>query len=335
MKTDSNLIDLVNEYLQLSESPQKPNTYIAKPIFGSQVLRIAKGLTGTPALLIDAPYYINDADKETIAYKHISFTPKCNCILQSEASLTECTMAVITCTSDDAHLREYFLRSLSGVCSSLPQKPSIGDIYQMLNDLLELFQLKSSAPRDSVQGLWGELLIIYLSSDPEKAIQAWHENPNALYDFYDGVSAVEVKTALGDHRCHHFSILQLNPPENISLVIASLLIQEIANGATVYDLLAKIATEKEISPNALSKAHAIILSILGRDWFEQKNTRFDIVSAGKGLKLFRHHLIPQIRYPLPQGVNSVSFISDLTFVSSLCFRELIQEDGLAFGLFSE
>jgi len=328
MKNEGNIPDLVQEFMLLGQSPPSANMFIAKPIHGNPALRIAKDLNGSPALLISTTDDTNACEEEEIFYKHIVFSPKRNCMIKTDSTISEDTIALISCNSDDPHLREYFLRSLSGITSAISQNPSRKEVSAILDKLLELFRLMSSPSRNSIQGLWGEMLVIYLSVNSEKAIQAWHSNPDALYDFDDGYSAIEVKTVLGDNRCHHFSINQLNPPRKLKLAIASILLHEDSRGATVYDLLVRIADEKGVSSSALAKAHSLILSTLGKEWFDQKNNRFGVEDAIKSLKLFQHTLIPQITYPLPQGIKSVSFISDLSFLPEIGRFDIPEDDEL-------
>ena len=333
MKTERNMPDLAQEFMLLGQSLPSKSMFFAKPIHGNPALRIAKDSYGSPALLISTTDSADTLEGEEISYKHIVFSPKRKCRIQTDMTVSECTIASISCNSDDPHLREYFLRSLSGVTSAISQKPSRSEVSAILDKLLELFRLMSSPPRNSIQGLWGEILIIYLSVDSEKAIQAWHTNPDALYDFNDGHSAIEVKTVLGDNRYHHFSINQLNPPRDLKLTIASMLLHENSRGATVYDLLARVADEKGISSSALAKAHSLILSTLGKEWFDQKGNRFGVEDAIKSLKLFQYKLIPQITYPLPEGVKSVSFISDLSYLSAIGRFDIPEDDDLLNTIF--
>lgn len=334
MKSEGIITDLVQEFLLLGPPPLIENIFIANKIPGNPALRIAKDQNGSPALLISMIDDGNTREGVTIPYKHIIFSPKRKCKIQTDTTISEYTIALISCSSEDPHLREYFLRSLSGVISAISQNPTRTEVFAILEKLLELFRLMSAPSRNSIQGIWGEMLIIYLSTNSENAIRAWHVNPDALYDFDDGYSAIEVKTVLGDNRYHHFSINQLNPPQELKLAIASIILHEDSRGATVYDLLVKIVNEKGISSNALGKVHSLILSTLGKEWFDQKSNRFSVEDAIKSLKLFQHKLIPQIAYPLPQGVKSVSFISDLSYLPALGRVDIAVDDELLNNVFS-
>lgn len=327
MKNEQAITDLFQEFISLGFPSKASNTYIAKPLSSNMSLRVAIDPSGAPALLINTSKDGHSAEGETIAYKHIKFSANCFCRIQTGTTITESNIALISCTAEDPFLREYFLRSLSGIVSTISQCPSQKETLAMVEKLLELYRLLSQPARNSIQGLWGELFLICTSTDPESAVRAWHTVPNALFDFRDEDSAIEVKTAQGDQRCHHFSIHQLNPAHEIKLSIASLLIKEACDGSTIYDLVSLIS-ERNISPESYSKLSSMILATLGRDWMEQKRQRYNIDSASKSLKFFQYHSIPQIGLPLPDGVSDVSFLSNLTNLTSLDSNNIDMTDHL-------
>lgn len=63
----------------------------------------------------------------------------------------------------------------------------------------------------SIQGLWAELFVISIASNPEYLLKAWHSSLNDVYDFNDGIDKIEVKSTSKSHRIHKFSYDQLSP----------------------------------------------------------------------------------------------------------------------------
>ena len=123
--------------------------------------------------------------------------------------------------------------------------------------------LRSEAERvspDAVQGLWAELLLIAYSSDPELLIGAWHEDPDEVYDFALANERLEVKSARGAYRRHHFSSSQLPARAGIELTVASVLVQRVAGGATLWDLLQQLRARVRTSAHvvAMRKTLAVV-----------------------------------------------------------------------------
>ncbi len=55
--------------------------------------------------------------------------------------------------------------------------------------LVRLFASLAQPPAGSVQGLWGELLLIAHARDPLVLLRAWHADPLEVHDFINGTGA--------------------------------------------------------------------------------------------------------------------------------------------------
>jgi hypothetical protein len=82
-------------------------------------------------------------------------------------------------------------------------------VGRALESLIELFRMLTIPPKESVQGLWGELYLMAQANDPVRLAGAWHARPEELFDFSEGAELLEVKSAAGYDREHHFSLDQL------------------------------------------------------------------------------------------------------------------------------
>jgi hypothetical protein len=80
-------------------------------------------------------------------------------------------------------------------------------------------------PRKSVQGLWAELFLMARLRDPSALVAAWHSQLGDLYDFSAGSQRIEVKSAIGRIRRHHFTLEQVLPIPRTRVLIASVLVE--------------------------------------------------------------------------------------------------------------
>ena len=94
-----------------------------------------------------------------------------------------------------------------------------------MDRLIELFRAMTTPSRKSVQGLWAELFLIAQSRQPTILVDAWHMLPEDRYDFAMDDQRIEVKSFSGSLRQHHFSLEQLQPPEGVKTLIASMLVE--------------------------------------------------------------------------------------------------------------
>jgi hypothetical protein len=162
-----------------------------------------------------------------------------------------------------------------------------------------------SASPETVQGLWAELLLIAYSSNPELLIDAWHEDPDDLYDFALAHQRLEVKSARGAHRRHHFSSSQLPPRTGLDLTVASVLVQRVAGGATLWDLLQRLGTR--VPPAAEAAAIQKTLAVVPISALAERS--YDAVSASASAAFFAGGDVPAVS--LPRDVLAASWTADL------------------------
>ena len=92
---------------------------------------------------------------------------------------------------------DFFEVIFLNVCQDLVQilgdSPLLIDVIEAVESLRELFRASTGRARAKELGLWGELVVINSSSDPEHMIDSWHVSPKDTFDFNDGASKMEVK----------------------------------------------------------------------------------------------------------------------------------------------
>lgn len=227
------------------------------------------------------------------------------------------TYSIVSLETDSIELQGYFLEAVYLVVKSLPTIAKQKDIKFELTKLIDLFSKLSKPPQRTIQGLWGELLVIEQSQNPEYLIMAWHKSPGDIYDFNDGIDKIEVKTTTQNHRIHAFSLNQLIPNKNSKLVIGSIITTETGLGKTVFDLVDLI--KKKVSNSfTLVRFNEIISETLGRDFEKAFNVHFDYNLASDTLSFYDPAVIPKIgKNSVPSQVTNVHFESDLSDVAPL------------------
>lgn len=205
-----------------------------------------------------------------------------------------------------------FLHVMANLVALVGPDPSPGEVSIAFRRLVQLFE-NAAAPRGSVLGLWGELLLLGSSSEPAKLLDSWHLKLDAKFDFADQGSRLEVKTTTGSTRLHHFSVDQLQPVVGSSTVVASIMTTETQAGTSVQEL---IEDAEELFANDASRQmrlHEVVAGTLGLEWARHVDRRFDAQQALSTLRLLPAHSIPRVR-DVPPGVSGVQFVSDCTDV---------------------
>ena len=283
----------------------------------AHVLSISK--EGYPMFFVvteDANAATQNLKRENLS---VEFNVPCT-IVEDDVTTSEGFYTIITLTTHEAELQESFIELFALVLAKYKKNPRVKEISYELDKLITIFEALSRPPKKKVQGLWGELLVIERSKNPDAMIQAWHSQPDAKYDFSIGADKIEVKTTSTEQRVHRFSLDQLNPSEHSRLLVASITVRESAKGQTglsIYDLYDKICERVE-SPDTRLTMYTVILNTLGQDAIKAGKLYFDYTEASDSLAFFNAEEIPSIPkehvHPLITGVKFYSNVSDLVDV---------------------
>lgn len=296
---------------------------------GQHACQIGKSGRGEPSLLIGVQTAPPRDRPAPIVLEHVRVQHDVDCLVQRPDG-TEQTerFTVILCTDSDRMMQEYFLRSVSAVVLALDHVPSRADVVQAINTLVELFRSMNQPPRRSVQGLWGELFVLAQAPDPASVIPFWHSLPEDRYDFTAGVQRVEVKSASGSVRSHHFSLDQVRPPPGPRVLIASLFVVGAAGGPSVMELSEEIRARAAGNASLLLHLDRVLRLSLGNAWRQGMEERFDRQLAASSLRFFHAGDVPAIDAAVPQEVTEVHFRSDLSNVSAIDLATAAAEGGL-------
>jgi hypothetical protein len=194
-------------------------------------------------------------------------------------------------------------------------------VGEAISWLVELFRGLILPPQNTVQGLWAETLLIAESAEPWTLIDAWHVRDSDRFDFNLGSARLEVKSAGGGVRQHHFSLAQLAALENVSVIVCSVFVERAGGGTSLEDLLTRLRARLSGHSEALMRLEMVVSSTLGSSLLHGLRERFDLELAMSTLSYFDSRDVPSIAGELPNSISDVRFRVDLTSVPSIPPRD--------------
>lgn len=323
------LLSLFNSLRPPPESPDGGIRFAAHRLMGYPNHHVGKDASGSPALLVAVRPDALHMRPAPIVLEHLMVQHDVECQLQQpDGTVRTGCFSVIRCVGADRVLHEYFIRAVMPVVLKIPVSPAQADVAQAISSLVELFRLLTMPPRKTIQGLWAELFIIVQSSDPAQLIRSWHVVPEDRYDFCAGRHRIEVKSTTGRLRCHHFSLEQLRPPLGTTVLVASLFVERVAGGETVFDLVERLRLRVYEYPRLLAHIDQVVGATLGSGWRQATEFRFDRELAADSLRFFEAAVIPCINLQPPPEVTEVRFRSDLSRTPATDLAARALEGGL-------
>ena len=282
---------------------------------GAERCRLAVDKEGMPYMLI-SPSDTAQLYSPPLVLRHIQVQHGVLCrTIGQDGSLDETNYTIIQCVDRDESMQEYFLRVMGSVAYYLGQNPTPETVGDVVNRLADLFHALTLPSRRSLQGLWAELFLIAQAKDAETMVRCWRSITEEHFDFTDGNLRIDVKSAAGRIRSHHFSLTQLCPPCDSKVLIASLFVEPAGGGVSLDDLCLEIRVKLVNTPDLLLRVDQVVASTLGRDWRYGQKEKFDRQLARDTLAFYDAQCIPMVNTNLPSGVSDVRFKSDLSEVS--------------------
>jgi Putative PD-(D/E)XK family member, (DUF4420) len=212
----------------------------------------------------------------------------------------------------DPSLFPLFLRILSPIIATLGATPTVAAVRRAISGLVDLFQALTTPAKKSIQGLWAELLVIRGATDPIALVAAWHGLPVERIDFLSSRDRIEVKSSSNRRRVHHFSLVQLTPPANTRLIIASLFVEPVGGGLSLRRLSDDIRAILASDPVLLTQFDTVFYVTLGASWSDAMEECFDMELASESLQFFDSEHVPRIDGSIPNTVSDVRFASDMS-----------------------
>jgi hypothetical protein len=304
------------DYLRLPR-PANPGEYAlaASPHW----YRAAKTQEGYPA--VAAAFAIRSTAPTARRFELVTYHPPRPLRIVGDRGESTQEIAILECRTTDPSLIEYFYRLTLTFLEQEEASQSESSFEKALDSLAELFSALRKPGFRAVQGLWAELAAIAWARDPSTALTSWHSRPRALHDFASGDSRLEVKSTLKKMREHDFRLEQISTQQGGTTLVASIMLQERDDGASVFDLAEVIRSSASLAPDSSVRLEAVIAVSLGSAWRDADDVRFDFVAARRSLKLYRALEIPSVTQPLRPEVKDVRFTSDLSAVPELPLEE--------------
>jgi hypothetical protein len=295
-------------------------------VTGHNSYLLGRGSDGAPAVLIRNVAKGNHLMHVELENLHIAHGIKCRIRLPGGNDETA-EVSLIRCSAD-ADLEFVFLRLMGGLIQEFGD-PSPEDLAQLVAQLVDLFRALTQPPKKSVQGLWGELLLIAQSTSPIDLLVAWHADPADMYDFNSGQQRIEVKTSASRRRSHHFRLEQLLPPAGTDLMICSFTVEQAGGGQTIADLVTEIFGQIVSQPGLAVRLETVIAETLGHEWRSGAHLAFDREVARDSTRFLAAADIPSIPpSAVPETVTNVRFEVNVDGVPGMPFSWLIAKGGL-------
>lgn len=240
-----------------------------------------------------------------------------NCtIIKSDGNKSVDEFTLLKCKELDKKFQQVFLKHSDDIIKKLPTEPTQEDIYEVISNLVSLFDKLSKPSKKSLVGLWGELFIISNSKNKEKLVRAWHNSNNETWDFYSDKEALEVKTTETNSRSHHFSYEQLNVGKE-DLIISSIMLRFSRQGKTINHLIKNILLK--LNDNELkTKFNTLCDEIITNKSDDEINEcMYEYEYAQQNIKFYDAKKIPRIKENLMPGVSDVNFTSKLNNIEAI------------------
>lgn len=294
--------------------PELKSYYVGKDSAGLACLLVAtmRGTRGKPP-----PIRLESLDAQ--------FELPCR-IKSPDGQLRDGLFTVVRCRSQELETVHYFLSVCRIIILHIGDSPSRTKLAAAVRRIASIFQSIKKPPVRSLNGLFGELFLIFQSRSPSHALAAWRIDDSARFDFSLGDVRMEVKSCAGRVRIHRFSYDQCNPRPNTHAVVASMLVERIPGGISVGDLINRIEAQVSNSQEMVLKLHEIVASTLGDNLTASLHVTFDQRLVESSLLFFDLGEIPALRDPIPPRVSEVRFSVDLSGFTPLSTEMLNDRD---------
>ena len=305
-----NLIELYDSLRFPEEGNEK--TFSAIPIPEYPSFRIAIDVEGNPILLLSVANAVKNIALKNFRLKYLQLQQNMECKISEGGKSSFQTFTVVTFTSTDRNLQEYFLRISETLVKTLGNKPTQQQLVDSLNKFVEVFRALTDTPTNTVHGLWSELFLIDNSRNPKVLLDYWHNMPEEKFDFNSGVEKVEVKSNSNFERIHTFSSEQLNPPIGTHVLIASIFIKQNNSGQSIQKLADSINIKVQNDIDLAEKLNSTIFKTLENSLEQSIKIKFDYNIAKESLLFYRCEDIGKVEeIHIPNEVSQLKYRSDL------------------------
>ena len=305
-----NLIELYDS-LSYPDGDEKVFNAIQIPEYSN--FRIAIDIEGNPIILLSVSNAIKNIALKNFRLKYLQLIQNIECKISENGKSSFQIFTVITFTSTDRNLQEYFLRISQTLIKTLSNKSTQQQVVESLNKFVEVFRALTDTPTNTVQVLWTELFLIDNSKNTQALLNYWHNLPEEKFDFNSGEEKIEVKSNSNFEREHTFSSEQLNPPIGTKVLVASIFVRQSNAGQSIQQLVDNITDKMNNNFDLIDKLNNIVCKTLGNSLEQSIRIKFDYNIARESLLFYRHQDIMKIEaVHIPNEVSEVRYKSDLS-----------------------
>ena len=171
----------------------------------------------------------------------------------------------------------------------------------------------SNVSEETLVGLFGELVVLNSSTNPNTLLDFWHSNATDYFDFSSNNHRLEVKTSRNNLRNHRFSSNQIGSDLDSKTTVASVILSTVEQGISISSLIDQISQRLDISHGA--KLMNIVIATLGVPPQLVNSVKIDLDSSVGSIRLISAINVPR---PSPSsGVISMNWIANLDSISSI------------------
>jgi hypothetical protein len=264
-------------------------------------------------------FFITTLDKDVGALDinleliQVQFQKECE-LYNEKGEVQKGVYSIVSLKTDSDVLVKYFIHTVFYLIKQLGDSPSFVQIKIELNNLVSLFRRLSKPSKNSIQGLWTELLFIEQASDPEYLIKCWHQSKTDRYDFNNGVDKIEIKSTNKADRIHRFSNNQLQNVDNTLIIIGSTFTIETGVGKCAKDLIDSISS-KITDSSQMFRVNEMVADTMGDKIDQIFDFYFDYHFAINSIMYFNVNEIPSIiSNVIPSEITNLKFDCNLTNV---------------------
>lgn len=189
--------------------------------------------------------------------------------------------------------------------------------------LKELFSIDVKAQASELQGLFGELFVLYyFKSVLNVNISDFYQSTNKMkFDFsISDTKKIEIKTTLKQERIHHFKNEQLNNLR-YDIKVVSLMMQKDDKGLSLLTLIQHC---KNLFSDSLTTLLNIEKIVRTCETSDLESIVFNEKHLIDNIKIFDSIEIPKIKEKTETGIFNIEFDSNLSNSNSLSTQEVIK-----------
>lgn len=286
-----------------SATPEGDGTLPASLVPGRVHDYVTLGSQQQPVLLLSCALSAT-LKRPPIGLQHLTVEFGIRFRVRALAGLVEDDFVVVSLRGDDLGLVEAFCLAADALVASLPEAPSTSAVEKAVREFVEVLSTLSLPSSRAVAGLWAELWLMSVASDPHAALMAWHRDPIDRFDFSFAAHFVEVKATEREGRNHDFSYEQLRRTEALVNVV-SLRLRRAEGGKSIADLVA--ALQDGLSAELRMKLVRNVFGAIGSAISEASEIRFDEGFAELNLRVIAAERVPVVVIPEGSPISSVRF----------------------------